>query len=382
MSEQKRPTLELSGERFRAIYDIKGTADEAAATAEEICIEQTIEFPPDLVRRQDILQGIIAEVVSLEARGDDLSRATVEFPLEVAGGELPQLLNALFGNISLRPGIRLVDLELPPALLRWFRGPRFGRRGLREALGVHDRPLIASALKPMGLSPGELAELAAAFVEGGVDIIKDDHGLANQSFCPYEERVRRCAEAVTSAAARRGRPCLYFANATGPARALSDNARIAREAGAAGVVLAPGLAGFDAMAELAVDDELELMVMSHPSLLGSFTASRSSGIAQGVLYGLLNRLAGADVAIFPNAGGRFTFTERDCRDIVAGCERELPGIAASLPAPAGGMSVGRIGEMVEFYGREVILLIGGDLHRHGATVADGARKALEQVTED
>jgi len=33
----------------------------------------------------------------------------------------------------------------------------------------------------MGLTNKELAELASKFALGGIDIIKDDHGLANQN---------------------------------------------------------------------------------------------------------------------------------------------------------------------------------------------------------
>ena len=54
----------------------------------------------------------------------------------------------------------------------------------------------------MGLSATDLAELAYRFALGGIDLIKDDHGLTNQPFCPFEERVRRCAEAVARRTAR------------------------------------------------------------------------------------------------------------------------------------------------------------------------------------
>ena len=60
--------------------------------------------------------------------------------------------------------------------------------GWRDILDVHERAILCTAIKPMGLSPEELAEMTYKFALGGIDIIKDDHGLSNQSFSPYEER--------------------------------------------------------------------------------------------------------------------------------------------------------------------------------------------------
>jgi ribulose-bisphosphate carboxylase large chain len=68
----------------------------------------------------------------------------------------------------------------------------------------------------MGLSSKELADLAYQFVLGGMDIIKDDHGLSDQSCAPFDERVRLCAAAVQKGIKETGRPCLYVPNITAP----------------------------------------------------------------------------------------------------------------------------------------------------------------------
>jgi hypothetical protein len=39
---------------------------------------------------------------------------------------------------------------------------------------------VMTALKPMGSTTAELAKMAYDFAKGGIDIIKDDHGLADQ----------------------------------------------------------------------------------------------------------------------------------------------------------------------------------------------------------
>jgi ribulose-bisphosphate carboxylase large chain len=355
--------LSLSGERFTAIYRLHAEdADAAGARARDICLEQTVEFPDALLPNARIRNGIVGTVAELAPAGDGAWDATIRYPVEAAGGELTQLLNVLFGNISLQAGVRLLDFELPASLLRPFHGPRFGIAGLRKRLGVHDRPLLCTALKPMGLSPAALAELAYGLALGGIDLIKDDHGLADQPFCPFEERVARCAEAVARANRETGERCLYLPNVTAPADRIQQRARRARELGAGGLLFCPGLAGLDALRALADDPALDLPILGHPAFIGGLAVGPDAGLSHRVLYGRLHRLAGADAAIFPHSGGRFAYSEAECRDIVTGCTDAMGELAPIFPVPAGGMRLARVAELRAFYGVDVMLLIGGDLH--------------------
>lgn len=376
------PSLNLSGLRFLAVYHLTGTRDEALARAEDICLEQTVEYPEDLIPRQDIRDQILGRVVSFEPLADDRYEAKIEFPIETSGEELPQLLNVLFGNISIKPGYRLMRFELPEQLLKHFRGPRFGRQGLRDLLGVHDRPLLSTAIKPMGLSPGELADYARQFALGGIDLIKDDHGLADQSFCTFEERVQLIGEAVREANAETGLNCIYAPNITAPVDLIVQRARFARQSGAGGYLVSPGLVGFDTMRLIADDDQAALPILCHPAFMGSFTVSPTGGIGHGALYGQICRLAGADVVIFPNYGGRFSFSEEECRDIIRGTECAMGNLQPIFPSPAGGMKVDRVAELCSFYGNDSVLLIGGDLHRQGPDLADNCRRLANLVQQN
>ena len=366
--------LTLSGERFTALYHIAGVAarDQAEARAQAICLEQTVEFPSDLIPSAAIRDQIVGQVASLERLDSNRWELVIRYPVEVAGRELTQLVNCLYGNISLQPGIRLMGFDLSETLSRCYRGPRFGQAGLRNLVGVQDRPLLCTAIKPMGLSPKELAEMAYRLALGGIDLIKDDHGLTDQSFCPFEERVLRCAEAVARANQETGGQVRYLPNVTAPAPEIRHRAQHAREAGAGGLLFCPGLAGLDAMRALADDDTLALPILSHPAFQGSYTLDPRGGLAHGVLFGLLNRLAGADATIFPSDGGRFAFTPDECRDIVAGATRPLGDCKPIFPVPAGGLRLDRVPELIRFYGSDCILLIGGDLHR-GADLVESCR---------
>ena len=107
----------------------------------------------------------------------------------------------LFGNTSIHDDVMLHDVEIPAELAATFGGPRHGLDGLRQRVGAGARALTCSALKPQGLPPAKLAELARRFADGGIDYIKDDHGLADQAYSPFAERV----DAIAARAARHGR---------------------------------------------------------------------------------------------------------------------------------------------------------------------------------
>ena len=252
---------------------------------------------------------------------------------------------------------------------------------MRKLLKVPRRPLLSTAIKPMGLSCKELADLAYQFALGGMDMIKDDHGLTNQCCSPFEERVTRCSEAVARASRETGMPSLYIANITAPHNEVMKRAKFAKDAGAGGLMVAPGIVGFDLMRELADDDSIALPILTHPALQGSFVTSKN-GISHGVLFGQLARLAGADATIFPNFGGRFSFSREECMDIAEGTSLPLGQLKPIFPAPGGGMSLDRVPEMLETYGHDLIFLIGGGLFKHGPDLVENCkyfRKMVEAI---
>ncbi len=157
-----------------------------------------------------------------------------------------------------------------------------------------------------------LARLAADCARGGLDLIKDDHSLADQRRAPFRDRVLAVAEHVARANRQSGRNCLYVPNLTGPVDSLADRLDDLRDAGVRAAMVAPLLLGLDAVRALAASSGVALV--GHPSFAGSLVAPRQ-GFAPELLFGDLFRIAGCDVVIYPNAGGRFPFTLGDCRRI-------------------------------------------------------------------
>lgn len=369
--------LELSGDRLAAVYRLdEASTDAAKALAAHICVEQTVEFPADLIPPDDdISTQIIGRIEHFDRYDDHTHHVTISYAVECTAYQLPQLVNVLFGNISLLPGIRLEALELPESLLAAFPGPRFGVAGLRERFGVADRPMLATALKPMGIPLETLAAMAYDFAAAGIEIIKDDHGLASQPFADFRRRVELCAASIARANTDHGTSAAYFPSLNVPADEVFASARFVRDCGATGMMVLPGLQGYDTARALAADDDLSLMMLAHPALLGTMTSPHNHGIGHGVVFGTLMRLAGADVSVFPNHSGRFSFTPSQCTQIATALSAPLGALNPAFPAPAGGMSVERIPEMVGFYGNDLILLIGGALHR-------GSRQELARAMRE
>lgn len=359
-------------ERFLVTYRLTGPEQDALSRAQDICLEQTVEFPRELVPPGFIKDHVVGRIESFSPVEESF-QASISFAVDIAAGELTQLLNVIFGNISIKPGYRVEEIQLPPSLLNLFKGPRFGRHGLRNWLKVFDRPLLFTALKPMGLSAQDLADLAYRFALGGIDIIKDDHGLTDQPYAPFTERIVRCAEAVQRANQQTGQNCIYVPNITAPSGQVLKRAHQAKLAGAGGLLISPGIVGLDTMREVAEDDTIALPVFSHPALQGSFVTSPENGISHYTLFGQLARLAGADGTIYPNYGGRFSFSREECNSIIKGTEVEMGHVKTIFPCPGGGMSIERIPELLNFYGREVVFLVGGGLFQLGPDLVANCR---------
>jgi ribulose-bisphosphate carboxylase large chain len=357
---------------LRVTYHLTGgEARDAAARARDIALEQTVELAAETV--PDGALRVVGRVESVEPLGQGGRwRAVIAFDPAVAGEDVTQLVNLLFGNISLKPSILIADVDWPPALLRALGGPRLGITGLRAACGVEQRPLLCTVLKPLGLSAADLARRCHQFALGGMDVVKDDHSLADQHYAPFRERVERCQEAVVRANGVTGGGTLYFPNVTAEPGAALERARFAREAGCRGVLVNALPAGLGLIREIAA--ATDLAVMAHSALAGVFFHA-DHGIAPEVLLGDLFRLAGGDAVIYPNVGGRFTFSAATCAAINERLRRPLGAVRPAFPAPGGGIDAARVPAWIDRYGPDTMFLVGGSLYAQPDLTAAARRLA-------
>jgi ribulose-bisphosphate carboxylase large chain len=339
--------------RLTVCYRVRAESAAIEERARGLAVEQSVEMPVGAIREAAIREEIVGRVDRIEDRGDGWFDVDIALASATVGDDAGQLLNMLYGNSSLQDDIVLADFSLPDDLLARFGGPRQGLPGLRRRAGADRRALTCSALKPQGLSAGSLKELAFEFARGGADFVKDDHGLADQAYSLFVDRVRACARAMRRAAEITGRQTHYAPSLSGHYGQMQRQLEIVRAEGIGVVVLAPMIAGVSTLQALSREHP-DIAFLAHPTMAG---AARISPMA----YARLFRLCGADAVIFPNYGGRFGYSPATCRALAGALREGWGGQLTSVPAPAGGMTLARVPEILDFYGPDTILLIGGAL---------------------
>jgi ribulose-bisphosphate carboxylase large chain len=356
---------------LEATYRVRCDASAVEARARAIAIEQSVEMPVAAIADDFVRAQIVGRVASIAEKSAGLYEVCITLAGETVGRDPGQLINMLFGNTSLHPDIALHDVELPGELVTAFAGPAHGLPGLRRRVGAPVRALTCSALKPQGLSPARLAELAQRFAQGGIDYIKDDHGLADQAYSPFAARVEAVAAALRAVAQPAGRATRYVPSLSGDLDAMRAQIRIARDTGIDTVMAAPMIAGLANFHRL-VREHPDLAFFAHPTLAGA-------AIAPPLLFGKLFRMLGADAVIFPNHGGRFGYSPETCTRLASTALQDWHGLRATVPVPAGGMTRDRVGEMLDFYGVDIMLLIGGALIETGAQLVEATSAFVAEV---
>jgi len=357
--------------RLQAIYHIRCDARSIEERARAIAVEQSVEMPVAAIEDDFVRSEIVGRVEVIRQLDDALFEVRIALAVETVGADAGQLLNMLFGNSSLHEDVVLHDVELPAELVRVFGGPRHGLHELRRRVGAGVRALTCSALKPQGLPPAALAELARRFAQGGIDYIKDDHGLADQAYSPFAQRLEAVAAALRGIERDGGR-ARYVPSLSGDLDGMRRQIAAAQAAGVDTVMIAPMIAGFSNFWRL-VQENPGVAFIAHPSMGGA------ARIAPPLLLGKLFRLFGADAVVFPNHGGRFGYSPDTCRQLARAALETRDGLRPCVPVPAGGMSTGRVREMLDFYGADVMLLIGGALLQAGGRLVEATAAFVAEV---
>jgi ribulose-bisphosphate carboxylase large chain len=182
---------------------------------------------------------------------------------------------------------------------------------------------------------------------------------------------------VATAAQERGRSCLYVPHITGPFDVMLQRAEAARAAGAGGLLLCPGLTGFDTLRRLS--EATGLPILSHPSLLGSLSTNQTSGIAPWLIFGRLTRLAGADATLYPSFDRGFPMSIEDCRRIAEAARAPWGPLKPILPTAAGRIGADEVRGMAAFYGRDVLFILGSRVQQDADGVVDACRRFMREV---
>lgn len=303
------------------------------------------------------------------------------YPTVNFGPQIPMLLSTVIGNISMSGKLKLLDLQFPKNFLESFQGPKFGTQGIRELLGIPERPLLNNMIKPCtGYTPEVGAKLFSQAIRGGVDIVKDDELIADPPFCPMEERIKLYKAEAERYFEETGNRVLHTVNITDRADKVKDNAKRALDAGANALMINYLTVGISALQGIAEDPDINVPILAHLDFAGTMYESPYSGMSSYLILGKLARLAGADIVVYPSPFGKFPFLKERYLQIGHHLLGKWLHIKPAFPMPGGGVMPAMVPAIIRDLGKDCILGAGGAIHGHPMGPVAGG-KAMRQAID-
>jgi len=303
------------------------------------------------------------------------------YPAVNFGPQIPMLLSTVIGNISMSGKLKLLDLQFPKSYLESFKGPKFGTKGIRELLGIPERPLLNNMIKPCtGYTPEVGVKLFSQAIRGGVDIVKDDELIADPPFCPREERIKLYMAEAKRYYEETGNKVLYTVNITDRADLVKENAKRAIDAGANALMINYLTVGISALQALAEDPEINVPILAHLDFAGTMYESPYSGMSSYLILGKLARMAGADIVVYPSPFGKFPFLRERYLQIGHHLLGDWLHFKPVFPMPGGGVMPAVVPAIINDLGKDCILGAGGAIHGHPMGPVAGG-KAMRQAID-
>ena len=324
------------------------------------------------------LDGSVEDLVELPD-GGYLTR--ICFPHEIfENGNIPQYLSVIAGNLfglGKLEAVRLLDIDLPENLCGC--GPKFGIDGVRKIVGteVSCRPHIGTIIKPkVGLNPKDTAQVAYEAALGGLDLIKDDETLTNQSFCPLFERLEAVMDALDRAKDETGKQVLYAVNVTTGGDKIVELAHKAVSAGANMLMVDVLTAGFSAIQALAEDSAINVPIHVHRTMHGALTRNPHHGIAMRPIAKLV-RSAGGDQLHTGSVSGKMGSKAGEVIADNMEITKPLSDLKPVFPVSSGGLHPGKVAAEISKLGTDIVLQAGGGIHGHPEGTTAGTRAMLQ-----
>ena len=357
--------------------------------AEYVASESSVGTWTDVQTERKYMRGLAARVFSIRKNS-----VRIAYPGELfEKGNIPQILSSVAGNIfgmkSVR-NLRLMDIGFPRGLVSSFPGPAFGVHGVRRVLGVRERPLVGTIVKPkLGLRTADHSRVAYEAWSGGCDIVKDDENLTSQGFNPFQERVVKTLEMRDRAESETGEGKAYMPNVTAETREMLRRAEFVKEHGGRYVmvdILTSGFSGLQSLRQAG----FTLIIHAHRAMHAAFTRNPKHGISMLVLAKLA-RLAGVDQIHIGTIVGKMQGGKEEVQHIEEGIEETLvtgnghvlsqkwDRIKPVFAVCSGGLHPGHVPRLVEYLGKDIIIQMGGGIHGHPEGTRAGSMAARQAV---
>ena len=222
-------------------------------------------------------------------------------------GNMPQILASIAGNVfgmKAVESLRLQDIQFTKKIVKSFPGPQLGIYGIRKLFKENKRPLMLSVPKPkVGMTTAEHADIGYQIWSGGLDLLKDDENLTNQSFNPFQKRVSLSLKMRDKAERETGDKKSYLINVTSQTvKEMEKRVKYVAHAGGEYVMIDICTAGWTAVASLReICKDYKLAIHAHRAFHGAFTRNSEHGMSM-LLVAKIARLLGVDNLHIGTAG--------------------------------------------------------------------------------
>ena len=326
----------------------------------------------------------IREVEKLSATVFDIGkrRVKIAYPIELFElGNMSNILSSVAGNIfGLKElkNLRLEDVWLPKKIVKSFKGPKYGIKGVRKILKVKDRPLLGTIIKPkLGLSSIQHAKVAYEAWVGGCDIVKDDENLSDQRFNRFKKRVKITLKARKRAEKETGEVKIYMPNITAETNEMVKRAEFVKANGGRYVMVDVITIGWAALQTLR-DKNFNLVLHAHRAMHAAITKNKKHGISMKVFAKLL-RILGIDQLHIGTAFGKMSETKEEVLANMEALKSDMFDLKQVMPVASGGLHPALIPKIVKLFGNDVIIQMGGGIHSHQEGTRAGATAARQAI---
>jgi len=343
-----------------------------------VAAESSVGTWTELTTTKPYVEKLAATVFNIEG-----NTAKIAYPSELLeAGNMPNILSSVAGNVfglrALR-NLRLNDIDFPEKLLRDFKGPKYGIKGIRKLLKVYDRPLVGTIIKPkLGLKTADHARVAYEAWLGGCDIVKDDENLSNQKFNPFEERLTETLEGRDKVEHETGEKKVYMINITAETNEMIKRAESVLTEGGEYVMVDILTCGFSALQTLR-DQDFDLVIHAHRAGHAAFTKNPKHGISMRVISEVA-RIIGVDQLHVGTVVGKMFETKEEVADNCEALKMPMGELKPVLPVASGGLHPRLVPALMEFFGKDFVIQAGGGIHGHTEGTIAGA-KAMRQAVE-
>jgi ribulose-bisphosphate carboxylase large chain len=343
-----------------------------------VAAESSVGTWTELTTIKPYVEKLAARVFSING-----NNIRIAYPIELfEHGNMPNILSSVAGNVfGLRAlkNLRLNDVHLPRELVRSFRGPNYGIGGVRELLGVKDRPLVGTIIKPkLGLKTKDHAKVAYDAWVGGCDVVKDDENLSSQRFNPFDDRVVATLEMRDQVEAETGEKKVYMANITSETEEMLKRAQFVQDHGGRYLMIDILTCGFSAL-QTVREQDFGLVIHAHRAGHAAFTKNPKHGISMKVIAKVA-RIIGVDQLHVGTVVGKMSETREEVSENCEALRTELYGLKKVLPVASGGLHPGLVPALMEFFGKDFVIQAGGGIHGHTEGTVSGA-KAMRQAVD-